>query len=329
MRVSSGATVLAVLTSTLLYGASEKPVRAAATEGAKAGAGCSYATGVPVASLLREYEIRRVPGAGPPGLQGPVGGTEPGLPVAPNAADYARQYDPPATAASAARVARPRAALQRKYVENVKRHPGSRRYYYQKAELPRLIARAFSIDARHILYSPKWIAKTRYEIYYETAEPDCDFRLLLRQLLIENFGLDYRLETKPLEVLVLKTPEGEPELPLSESLKCIVKELFGAGPGGGTLSLDFRGCRVGDITGRIERALGKKVFDETTASGRYDFQLTWSLPVANPAPSARQLGQKLRAELVSEVRPTEVLIVDKARRLKKRVRHRAWAEGTE
>ncbi len=279
-----------------------------------------------LASLLREYEIRRLPGQRPQELQGPTGGVEPGLSIESNSADLLPPFAPPTVGTTIPLTRKPKTALQRKYVKNVKQAPGSRRFFYRRTELFRLIGEAFGIDANRI-YAPPWISKIRYEIYFETNNPNLDYHLQLRRLLVENFRLSYRREMKPVETLVLRTPRGEPPLPVSKAPACTVRQLFSAGPVSGIQSAGFRGCRVGDTVRLLQRALRRTVINETTTGGRYDFQLSWNAPRASVEHLARQLSRKLGADLVAEVRPTEVLLIDQARRLEKPVRYRAEAKG--
>ncbi len=273
----------------------------------------------PPASLFREYEIRPVPAqrTGPVGEV--VGGTRPALDLVPELADIFEPYglyEPPTVEGGRRRTAPPKTPLEREYLKKLQQAPGSRRYYYQRAALVGLIERAFGVDAGRI-YAPRWIAAKRYEVYFETERPDCDYRLLLRRLLSQEFGFVYRRETRPVETLVLRTPHGEPPRRVSAAAACRTRQLF-VSPAG-SRSMSFTGCRVGDLVRPLERALRRPVIDETTARGRYDFELTWAAPVADLEALARELRRRLGAELTAEVRPLEVFVVEQVRALEKPV----------
>ena len=308
--------VLAALTAAAGYAADPPVSPPPAPEAAPPAGPCQ--PGAALASLLREYEIRPVPvqRSGPRGEV--VGGTRPALAPVPELADLFEPYEPPTMDMGRRRAARPQTALEAEYREKVRQSPGSRRYYYQRAGLVRLIERAFGVDAARI-YAPRWIAAKRYEVYFETKRPDCDYRLSLRRLLSREFGLVCRRETRPVETLVLRTPQGEPQRPPSRAPVCRTRRLFAAPSG--SRSMSFTGCRTSDLVRFLERALHRPVIDETTARGRYDFELSWGVPVADLDALARRLRRKLGAELATEIRPVEVLLVEQVRALEKPVRY--------
>jgi uncharacterized protein (TIGR03435 family) len=147
---------------------------------------------------------------------------------------------------------------------------------------------------------------------------------------------------------VLKTPNGEPKLPLSRATECAkLTDLIGGAiantdtpsdrPVGGEMSV-FRGCTVSDVARTLEFVFGMKVFDETTAKGRYDFALDLQGPpyvngVLVPGRGTRSnekslpyvaasIRQVLGAELLDTSRVDNRLIIHKLRKIRGSVRYK-------
>jgi uncharacterized protein (TIGR03435 family) len=226
-----------------------------------------------------------------------------------------------------------------KYKENIERYPRSRRFYHRKAELFRHIETAFRIGGNRII-GPDWISNTVYEVYFETTEPTCDFRLMLRQMVAEQFRLTAHVELKPNFGLVLTTPGGEPNLKPSRSTECVAvnsssyrppEDVPGAdsqsttySAGGSNVaggwfgiprSIFREGCRMADLAGELERVLGVPVADRTSATGRYDFKIVLHRGMKMKA-AAKQLRKKFGAELATDTEPSEVLVIDSVKRIK-------------
>ena len=136
------------------------------------------------------------------------------------------------------------------------------------------------------------------------APPDDDEALfgLIRHAVPAALAVEARLEKRPLEVWLLRVPEGrEPTLAAAEE-----------GPPGfrsdrerGTLSGEA--MRTFMLAGSLERTLGRPVLDETGLAGRYKIELTWDpqRPEGLPAAVREQLG----LELAPARREIEVLVV--------------------
>jgi len=272
-------------------------------------------------ALFTEYEIRPLRARRSSGIQGPRGGREPMWPSPPVADElYAQfQYEPPSFDDPRPHP-RPTSPLHRRYLENVKRFPGSGRFFYVQGDLAQIVAQAFQADLHHF-FVPRWMGAARYEIYFEASNPGHDYRLLLQRLLAEKFQLSHKRVVRPVEVLVLRTRTGEPRRARSAADSCRVDHAPEAFAGSGWRILRFRGCAMGEIAPYLGRILGRTVLDETTATGRFDFELSWQ--GQDTARLQRQLENRLGVALAVEQRPAEVFVVTGARQLEKPVRYNA------
>lgn len=209
-----------------------------------------------------------------------------------------------------------------------------------------LFAVAFSVDRYHV-FAPQWVYQETYEVYVEMPDRIRAWPPLLRQILLEKLEADVTLERSPGRVLVLKTPNGEPKLPLSRATECTnSKDTFAGAisrtdtpsdiPTGGEKSV-FRGCTLKDVARTLEFVFGMKVQDETTAKGRYDFALDLQGPAfANGVPIylrthsnenslpyvAQSIRQVLGAELQDTSRLNDRLVIHKLRKIRGSVRYK-------
>jgi uncharacterized protein (TIGR03435 family) len=129
----------------------------------------------------------------------------------------------------------------------------------------------------------KTIFTTWYEIYVETKQPVSDIRPVLQDILREKFRLDLRLDKVPTRMLVLRTPRGEPQLPVSKHPACTVDDgnagtsTVETGTPDGSPSASavvfFRGCRIADLASELSSRMFTPVINEASAAGRYDFAI--------------------------------------------------------
>jgi len=233
-----------------------------------------------------------------------------------------------------------------KYKANLERYPRSGRFFHFKTTPSHLVQIGFGVSASRVI-GPEWISRTCYEVYFETDEPTCDYRLILRQLLVERFGLVTHVEHRPNLGLALTTPAGEPDRSASKVTECRrlrsasfspLEQAIGAPgdlqvplPGSeenawarqeaiwpiwGGRSIFREGCRIGDLAAELEMILLVPVADRTTATGRYDFKIDLHRGM-KVAAAAKQLRKKFSAELATDPEPTEVLVIDSAERIKR------------
>jgi uncharacterized protein (TIGR03435 family) len=210
--------------------------------------------------------------------------------------------------------------------------------YFAVDTVARFLSWSLSVNVSRIV-GPDWIYGTRYAVYFRTRSVTNRLSPILLKLLTDQFHLVYRRGTLPAEVLVLTTPHGEPKLKLSKAEKC------SGGPSGipstdpadygfreqfpdfkppsmdlpypqGTV-LFYRGCPVSAVIPALQHHLDRVIIDETTATGRYNFDIAL-LPALSSVrhargPVAEELEKKLDARMKAAVRPIDnALVVDSA-----------------
>lgn len=202
-------------------------------------------------------------------------------------------------------------SLQRKYRKKWKRAQQGRCYYYYRGDLATLMERAFGFNRAEV---PKWFQKRHYEVYFETTNAKHNSRAILGALLIRHFEMSYRRERRPVGILVMRPIANGSNLRVSTKSSCSRSALPGE------LVLRFQGCRLADAAAFLERVLQKDITNEADSTVRYDFDVpVVETDVDSVAWMTRTaLGTDLRVE----IRPVDVVIVEDARRLKKRVRYR-------
>ncbi len=210
--------------------------------------------------------------------------------------------------------------------------------YFAVDTVARFLSWSLGVNVSRIV-GPDWIYGTRYAVYFRTKSTTNRVSPILLKLLTDQFHLVYRRGTLPAEVLVLTTPHGEPKLKPSKAEKC-------SGEPSGMLSTDpadyglreqfpdfkpppmelpyrsgeilfYRGCPVSAVVPALQFHLHRLIIDETTAQGRYDFDIPLTLPLPSVrharGPVAEELEKKLGAELNLAVRRVEnALVVDSA-----------------
>jgi uncharacterized protein (TIGR03435 family) len=133
---------------------------------------------------------------------------------------------------------------------------------------------AYGVRDFQILDAPGWFASERYDIAAKTLAPasEDEFRLMLRALLAERFGLAVRVEKKERPVYALAVGKNGPRLHRAAG--------DGAGgmrPGDGVLV--FHNVSMADFADRLANRplkVDRPVLDRTGLTGTYDFSLKFA-----------------------------------------------------
>ncbi len=223
------------------------------------------------------------------------------------------------------------------------------RYEIKTATMLDLIRIAYGFDPDKILEGPNWLELDRFDIRAKVppnSTPETQ-RLMLQALLRDRFQLAVHKDTRPVPTFALmvgKKPQLREAGGTGEG-GCRPQAGSGSPRGGGGqltmngnpivlgpgMTIEYR-CRnvtmaefVRALRGMIGVSLGANgstVVDETGLTGKWDFDLRYSLPFVGPVlpnsgeriplPEAveKQLGLKLEQRPI----PTPVLIVDKVNR---------------
>lgn len=152
----------------------------------------------------------------------------------------------------------------------------------RNVNLRMLVAWAWNLQ-RPMVFGPDWIDGPRYDIQAKAGQPAKveEMRLMMQSLLLERFKLEWRRETRQLEVLAVLTPKSGHKM--KESAITEGEAQTAEDPGRGAT---VKGAVVGELINEMSREVTVPVVDMTGLTARFDFTI-------NP--------QKYRAELISSL----------------------------
>lgn len=185
-----------------------------------------------------------------------------------------------------------------------------------------LVALAFNIHPHQIVNPPAWATTSKYSIVGRPAgeglpSPD-QWRIMVRKLLAERFGLTFHNEQRELPHYTLAVARGGLKITKTQNESVPPSTIY---RGAGSLSLNNQSIR--DLALLLQGFLDKPVLDQTGLTGRYDFALVWTpdnAPVnPNPDPNAiapppdlmAAVQQQLGLKLDAVKKPIEVFVFDK------------------
>jgi uncharacterized protein (TIGR03435 family) len=206
--------------------------------------------------------------------------------------------------------------------------PSGSRLTLEAMSLSDLISWAYDIKPWQVAGGPSWAgiqrdrttlnsATRRFDIAAKAeggaARSPEEFRRMLQSLLADRFHLASHRETRDTPVYVLVVDKGGPKFKESAPDAKGFLRMNGGG------KITASGGSMTQLVGWFSNANGveRPVIDQTGLTGRYDFTLTWSNPLAaapDPAePSIftampEQLGLKLEPRRA----PVEVFVIDRA-----------------
>jgi uncharacterized protein (TIGR03435 family) len=138
-----------------------------------------------------------------------------------------------------------------------------------------LITYSHAIHRGQIVNAPAWLNE-QYDI---TAQPGGDgepnsrqWQTMVRNLLTTRFKLSTRAERRDISVYVL-TVKNAPQLAPSAGDPAGPANLAMRAQG----RLAARNASMGDLAGELGAFLDRPVVDRTGMSGRYDFNLAWTI----------------------------------------------------
>jgi uncharacterized protein (TIGR03435 family) len=219
------------------------------------------------------------------------------------------------------------------------------RFRAENATVEALIRFAYNVKTSDgIEEGPKWTSSKRFDIDAKIADSDAEkikelpppqrfeqYRLMMRSLLGERFGLRTSTRTKELPEYELIVAKSGPKLTPVESAKQHMPWLWGGSRGelhAASVSMPFF-CDW--ISGR-EDIGGRVVVDKTELTGSYDFTLKWTPVESGPSTLAgagtngtaastsaveesepslfTAIQEQLGLKLVSAKGPVQVLAID-------------------
>ncbi len=207
------------------------------------------------------------------------------------------------------------------------RYAGPRRFTANNHTVKECIGFAYNLTPALMPGGPAWIESDRFdivgEIPGETQPPRAQLLLMFQALLADRFKLKFHREQK--EMTVYNLVVGKNGLKIKESAE---------GPAAGSLLIGFAPPRGRNLPARnatmegfaslLQRVVvDRPVIDKTGLSGRYDFDLEWSVDGTRAGQSAPPPGaeldtqpditvaiQKLGLKLESAKGMLDVLVID-------------------
>jgi uncharacterized protein (TIGR03435 family) len=238
------------------------------------------------------------------------------------------------------------AAPRNMYVGNMKGGPGSSdptRFTWEYAPLRSIVMRAYGVPPFQLVGSG--LEDQRFDIAAKVpagSTPD-GLNAMLRNLLIDRFGLKFHHENREMAVYELRLAKNGPKLketdlsiatpdgngkpiarpPDIDGFPSILPGTHAADARyrNGVMRLSFGRYGIGDLAGQLSVELERMVIDKTGLKGAYDFRLEYSREgltpmggpptVQDPAPSLfAAVQEQLGLKLESAKEPVDVLVVD-------------------
>ncbi len=190
------------------------------------------------------------------------------------------------------------------------------RFTMVNGSLKTLIRNAYDILGFQLADEPNWIDSERYDII-ATSESNAtygseQFRLLLRSLIADRFGVKVHWETHEGPVFVLTVDKSGPKVtPAAGGQKSNMNTAKGSGKG----RMKGTSKPISILASNLGNQLGRFVLDKTELRGDYDWLLEWSLdPTADSTePSLfTAVREQLGLKLTAQKGPMPVLVIDTA-----------------
>ena len=193
-----------------------------------------------------------------------------------------------------------------------------------------LIKFAWDLHVRQIVNGPSWLETEKFDITAKFEAPGTpnatQLRTMVQKLIAERFGLAFHKEKRELPAYVITVLKSGHKLTKNES-GGLLPGFGGRGPG----AIGARNSTMTEFASFLQgRLLDRPVVDQTSLSGKFDFQFEWrpeqlgGQPGATPQPlppevEARsdmftafqeQLGLKLESTRTA----VEVYVIDKVQK---------------
>ncbi|HEV2619576.1 MAG TPA: TIGR03435 family protein [Acidobacteriaceae bacterium] len=183
-----------------------------------------------------------------------------------------------------------------------------------------LLTFAYGVDKSQIEGTPDWVGQEHYDVDglpNVEGQPNLkQTQALLQKLLAERFGLKLHHEQKNLPAFALMVAKGGPKFVKSKGDPDGIPDVDGGGDDRGRQFSRFTNEAMSDLPLFLMTYVGRPVVDRTGLSGRYDFELKWSLdelratqPDAPPG-IFTALEEQAGLKLERVTAPVDVLVVD-------------------
>lgn len=152
------------------------------------------------------------------------------------------------------------------------------RFELEDQPLLKLIAFAYSLNPRQIVGASGWISEDHWDISGETdLTKDATLpqeQQIIRQLLVERFGLQFHREKRELPSYALQVVKDKPKLAVATDPAA--QPLEWSEGHGWVRTENYRSSSIADFLIIKQLFMDRPLVDQTGLSGRYDFKLTYS-----------------------------------------------------
>ncbi|MCU1323140.1 MAG: hypothetical protein JWM43_2789 [Acidobacteriaceae bacterium] len=159
------------------------------------------------------------------------------------------------------------------------------RFELEDQPLLKLIAFAYSLNSRQIVGASGWVSEDHWDMSGKTnLTQDATLsqeQQLIRQLLVERFGLHFHREKREMPAYALQIVKNQPKL--AAAADPALQPLEWTQGHDWVRSENYRSSSMADFLLIKQLFMDRPLVDQTGLSGRYDFKLTYSY---GDAPSA-------------------------------------------
>jgi uncharacterized protein (TIGR03435 family) len=152
------------------------------------------------------------------------------------------------------------------------------RFELEDQPLLKLIAFAYSLNARQVVSAPRWVEEKHWDMS-GTTNLTADATLpqeqqLVRQLLKERFGLQFHREKREMPAYALQVVNGQPKLTAAADPS--MQPLEWTQGRDWQRTENYRSSTMTDFILIKQLLMDRPLVDQTGLKGRYDFKLTYS-----------------------------------------------------
>lgn len=155
----------------------------------------------------------------------------------------------------------------------------TRQFRAYNASVADLIKFAYQLRDRQIKGTPAWITEEKFDI---AAEPDApglpseqQYHIMMQKLLVERFGLSFRMEQQSFSVYALTRGSGDLKLTKGDSSFGLDGHITLKQEPEGDTAIRFTSESIPELLGILMNFIeDRQVVDETGLAGRFDFSIT-------------------------------------------------------
>ena len=191
------------------------------------------------------------------------------------------------------------------------------RFELEDQQLLKLISFAYSLNSRQIVGSPSWVAENHWDMSGTTNLTD-DATLpqeqqLIRQLLVERFGLQFHHEKREMPAYALQIFKNQPKLAVAADPAA--QPLEHTEGHGWVVTENYRSNSMADFLVIKQLFMDRPLVDHTGLQGRYDFKLSYTrddapATAADAPPLFTALKEQLGLEFEAVKTPVDVMVID-------------------